>query len=92
MRNNPQSRSYCLIRNIHVHPFDGSLPHLGVWHSDGYCITLAYFLQILEAGYSQREKLSVQQSLESAEVRHKEELSKLEKRLRDKLKAQVLLI
>ena len=46
-------------------------------------------LQILEAGFAQREKLSIQESLESAETKHKDELSKLEKRLRDKLKAQL---
>ena len=46
------------------------------------------FFQILESGFVQREKLAVQQNLESAEARHKDEQSKLEKRLRDKLKAQ----
>jgi len=32
--------------------------------------------QILEAGFSQREKLSVQQSLEAVEAKHREELLK----------------
>ncbi len=38
-----------------------------------FCFTV---FQILEAGFSQREKLSVQQSLEAVEAKHKEELLK----------------
>lgn len=46
-------------------------------------------VQILEAGFVQREKLSVQTNLDAAETRHKDELTKLEKRLQEKLKQQL---